>query len=367
MTSKTKFLCIATGGTIAGISDGQGGYRSGAVKAHELLQGADDSTGSWEVIEPYRIGSQHATLSHFCHLGNALADALSSPDIGGVLIVHGTDTLEELSIYLLARFGYLPKPVVMVASMRPSDHPQADGPNNLALGKRLLAQLHKHSGQWLPMLAMDNHVSLGADIAKRSATDVAAFTNANSIPTNLDAKLMIEKIAERSTDLFEQWVDYVGSAVFPDGFNDEIALGEKKAFRQRGVFVGNEGCIEKEECINQPERVTLIYVGVGMGSLDSIATRLKADDYHGQTLVVACPGNASLPEYLFDELKEALSRGTRVVLASRLGCEGIGRGNELNPISKQVFYAPVGWSLPQVMLCERLINRRRRLKPASSV
>jgi L-asparaginase len=124
---------LATGGTIAGRGNATGtSYRSGAVPVGELISaipGVDAiATISAEQIANIPSGDMDESVWRRLH-ARALA-ALADPDVAGIVITHGTDTLEETA-YLLSLILPPTKPVVVVGSMRPSTAISADGPQNL--------------------------------------------------------------------------------------------------------------------------------------------------------------------------------------------------------------------------------------------
>jgi L-asparaginase len=132
------WLLLTTGGTIAGQAASaldNVGYRSGTLGAAELLRAVpalQDALGDAHLQSEALAAIDSKDLSHglWQALVRRLAAALSQPDLGGVVITHGTDTLEETA-YFLHRVLAPTKPVVLTAAMRPASSLQADGPQNL--------------------------------------------------------------------------------------------------------------------------------------------------------------------------------------------------------------------------------------------
>ena len=128
-------LVIGTGGTIAGSAPTATqtvGYRAGVVAVSQLV---DNLPGSADIAElrtsqPFSIGSQHMTSSNWLALASLVRDAQADPAIDGVVVTHGTDTMEETAFFLdvVTAAG---KPVVMTGAMRPATALSADGPANL--------------------------------------------------------------------------------------------------------------------------------------------------------------------------------------------------------------------------------------------
>src|ERR1043165_8765649 len=132
--AKPKIKILATGGTIAGAqaSSSEVGYKSGSfsvddlIKAVPQLKDIADLTGE----QLANIGSQTMNHEVWLKLANRVNEALKSGDTDGVVITHGTDTMEETAFFL-SLVVKSDKPVVLVCSMRPATGISADGPMNL--------------------------------------------------------------------------------------------------------------------------------------------------------------------------------------------------------------------------------------------
>ena len=131
---KPKIVIVATGGTIAGSAGSatEAGYQSGAVGVDILIQAVPQLKEIADVKgeQVASIGSQDMNDEVWIKLANRVNELLASPDVDGVAITHGTDTLEETS-YFLNLVVKSDKPVVMTGSMRPSTAMSADGPLNI--------------------------------------------------------------------------------------------------------------------------------------------------------------------------------------------------------------------------------------------
>ena len=124
---------LATGGTIAGAaeSDVQAGYSSGQVGVDQLLNAVPQAKklANLKGEQISNIGSQDMNDQVWMKLATRINELLAQPDIAGVAITHGTDTIEETA-YFLNLVIKSKKPVVLTASMRPSTALSADGPLN---------------------------------------------------------------------------------------------------------------------------------------------------------------------------------------------------------------------------------------------
>lgn len=126
---------LATGGTIAGADKSKTSttnYRAGAVGVDALIEAVpemqDIANISGEQIA--NIGSQNMTNETLLKLSKRANELLASDDVDGIVVTHGTDTLEETA-YFLNLVTKSDKPIVVVGSMRPSTAIGADGPSNL--------------------------------------------------------------------------------------------------------------------------------------------------------------------------------------------------------------------------------------------
>ena len=133
-TDKPNIVILATGGTIAGSAESQtqAGYESGQVGVEVLINAVPqleelaDVTG--EQIS--NVGSQDMSDAIWLKLATRINELAASDKVDGIVITHGTDTIEETG-YFLNLVVKTDKPVVMTASMRPSTALSADGPLNI--------------------------------------------------------------------------------------------------------------------------------------------------------------------------------------------------------------------------------------------
>src|SRR6267142_4022162 len=131
---KRNIVILATGGTIAGAAatGTQAGYQSGAVTIDAMINAVpgikDLANIKGEQIS--NVGSQDMSFDIMLTLAKRINEVLPSNDVDGIVITHGTDTMEETAFFLNLVVKS-DKPVVMVGSMRPSTAISADGPLNL--------------------------------------------------------------------------------------------------------------------------------------------------------------------------------------------------------------------------------------------
>ena len=127
-------VILATGGTIAGTAASATdttGYRAGALGVEALVAGVPALADHRIEAEPVAaIDSKDMDEATWQRLARRVAHHLARPEVAGVVVTHGTDTLEETA-YFLHRVLAPAKPVVLTAAMRPASALSADGPANL--------------------------------------------------------------------------------------------------------------------------------------------------------------------------------------------------------------------------------------------
>ena len=133
--SLPRLLLIATGGTIASqAADATqtGRYAAATLGAASLLQALPSLQGlaQIEVEQPYAIGSEHLHSSHWMRLCTRIRQAQQDQGLRGMVLTHGTDTLEETAL-VLDLLCERRVPVVITGAMRPASALSADGPMNL--------------------------------------------------------------------------------------------------------------------------------------------------------------------------------------------------------------------------------------------
>ena len=173
---KPGVVILATGGTIAGAaaSGTQAAYTSGAVTIDAMVAAVpgiqEMATIKGEQIS--NVGSQDISFDIMLKLAKRINELMAMNDVDGIVVTHGTDTMEETAFFLnLVVKG--DKPVVMVGSMRPSTAVSADGPLNLynAVG---VAVDPKAKGRGV-LVVMNDWIHAAHSLTKTSTTAIQTF------------------------------------------------------------------------------------------------------------------------------------------------------------------------------------------------
>ncbi|PSW07264.1 L-asparaginase 2 [Photobacterium lipolyticum] len=171
---------LATGGTIAGAGQSatESSYTSGKVGVDELIAAVPEMTKIADISgeQVVKIGSQDMNDEVWLTLAKRVNDLLAQDDVDGVVITHGTDTMEETA-YFLDLTVKSEKPVVLVGAMRPSTAMSADGPTNL-YNAVVTATDEDSKGRGV-LVAMNDSVFDARDVTKTSTTAVQTFQSPN--------------------------------------------------------------------------------------------------------------------------------------------------------------------------------------------
>src|SRR5690349_5895962 len=171
-----NIIILATGGTIAGAAatGTQAAYTSGAVTIDSMLTAVPGITDLANIKgeQISNVGSQDMSFEILLKLAQRINELAKSPAVDGIVITHGTDTMED-SAFFLNLTVKTDKPVVMVGSMRPSTAVSADGPLNLynAVG---VAADPKAAGRGV-LIVMNDQIQGAHSLTKTSTTAVQTF------------------------------------------------------------------------------------------------------------------------------------------------------------------------------------------------
>ena len=179
--AKPTIYILATGGTIAGSGSGalDTSYTSGTVTVDKLIAAVPEinkiATIKGEQIS--NIGSQEMNNEVWFKLANRVNELLTSGKADGIVITHGTDTMEETA-YFLNLVVKSDKPIVMVGAMRNSGSLSADGPLNIFNAVNV-AMCKKAVGKGV-MVVMNDEIHAAREVTKTNTTAVDTFKSPNS-------------------------------------------------------------------------------------------------------------------------------------------------------------------------------------------
>jgi len=179
--TKPSIVVLATGGTIAGAANTnvQAGYTSGQVGVEQLIAAVPEAQkiANLRGEQISNIGSQDMNDEVWLKLANRVNALVAMPDVGGVVITHGTDTIEETA-YFLNLVVKSKKPVVMTAAMRPATALSADGPLNFFNAVAVAAD--KDAAGRGVLVVINDWIHGAASLTKTSTTAVQTFLSPQS-------------------------------------------------------------------------------------------------------------------------------------------------------------------------------------------
>ena len=174
--SLPNVVVLATGGTIAGAaaSDVQAGYTSGQVGVEQLLAAVPQAKklGNLRGEQISNIGSQDMNDEVWLKLARRINELAAMKDVDGIVVTHGTDTIEETA-YFLNLVTKSRKPVVLTAAMRPSTALSADGPLNFYNAVAVAA--NKDAAGRGVLVVVNDWIHGASSLTKASTTAVQTF------------------------------------------------------------------------------------------------------------------------------------------------------------------------------------------------
>jgi L-asparaginase len=164
-------VVIATGGTIASLADPETGAVRPAVSADDLVRGVP-GLGPVEVHEVARVNGWNVTPETMVEVARRAAAALAHDDVPGVVVTHGTDTVEETAFLCDITVGS-DRPVVFAAAMRSGGEIAADGPRNLLCAAQVAGE-PAASGLGA-LLVLNDEIHAARWARKQDSSRVSAF------------------------------------------------------------------------------------------------------------------------------------------------------------------------------------------------
>ena len=175
--AKPNVVILATGGTIAGAGASalnSATYAAAKVPVDKLLAGLPELANVANVKgeQVSQIASESFTNDNLLKLGKRISALVKQPDVDGIVVTHGTDTLEETA-YFLNLVIRTNKPIVVVGSMRPGTALSADGALNLFDAVSVAAS--KDAAGKGVLVTMNDEIQSGRDVSKTINIKTEAF------------------------------------------------------------------------------------------------------------------------------------------------------------------------------------------------
>ena len=230
-----KIVVLATGGTIAGAGKpGENlGYRSGSISGVELVKSVPGLSGlaELEVEQVCNINSDDVNSKIWIALANRIQAVCERGDVDGVVVMHGTDTMEETAFFLSLVLD-VEKPVVLTGAMRPATSLAPDGPANLCFAVGIAAGCNGAACRGV-CVAFAGKVLDARRVQKVHANDLDAFDAIGSACGSVLPKFSIEGFSELPK-----------VAVLYFHADADSALLEFAAQRSAGIVIAGAGACE---------------------------------------------------------------------------------------------------------------------------
>ncbi len=199
-----NIVILATGGTIAGAGElGKDiGYKSGSIKAQALIDAIPELKNVANIcVEQFcNINSDDVTSEIWLALAKRIQELLQREDVDGIVIMHGTDTMEETAFFLSLTLGgsapsaaeIAAKPVIMTGSMRPATAAEPDGPANLLFAVKSAVEMSAKNDATV-YVAFAGKLMDARSVQKIQANDLDAFAELSSRTSFRDRHLVNAK------------------------------------------------------------------------------------------------------------------------------------------------------------------------------
>ncbi len=173
--AKNIFI-LATGGTISGSAESEieSKYKPSKIDISQIVKSVPkiDKVANLQAEQLLQVSSQNISGENWIEIAKRADEILKKSEIDGLVITHGTDTMEETA-YFLHLVLKSQKPIVVTGSMRPSSSISADGPLNL-FNAISLAASKKAFGKGV-LILMNDEIFSARDAVKKHSTNAASF------------------------------------------------------------------------------------------------------------------------------------------------------------------------------------------------
>lgn len=277
--AKPNIVILATGGTIAGAGDSstKSSYSSGTVTVDKLISAVPEINKMANIKgeQISNIGSQEMNNKVWLKLAKRVNELLKKDSVDGVVVTHGTDTMEATS-YFLDLTVKTEKPIVFVGAMRSGSSISADGPLNIY--NAVSVAINKDSYKKGVLVVMNDEIHAAREVTKTNTSRVNAFSSVNT--------------------------GQIGNVYYGD-VRFYLESTRKNTYQ-------TEFDIEK---INSLPRVDILY-GHANDSTELVEAAVKAG---AKGIIHAGMGNGNIYPTTQDALGEAVKKGVVVARTSRVG------------------------------------------------
>jgi L-asparaginase len=278
-----KIVILGTGGTIAGMAADAAdnlGYTAAEIGIEQLVKALPRQGDMPYVLvteQVAQVDSKDMDFAVWRQLAGRVSHWLEQSDVQGIVITHGTDTLEETSWFLQALLNPV-KPVVLTCAMRPATALAPDGPQNMM--DAIAVAMHAGARGTVAVCAGVIHGA--ADVQKVHTYRLDAFSSGDCGPLGY--------VEEGRLRLLRDW---------PDSSASPLSAGPAGGVKLPGIA-------------SWPRvEIVMNYAGAGAALVDA----LVANGVHG--IVAAGTGNGTLHHELEKALLGAQAKGVSVVRATR--------------------------------------------------
>jgi L-asparaginase len=236
MADRPRVAVVFTGGTISMLPDPVTGAAVPALDGAAILARVPglEAIAELEPIDWGLVPASHLRFSQILEIGGVIADAAEREDIDGVVVVQGTDVLEETS-YAWDLLHAIETPVVVVGAMRNAGEPDYEGPANVTDAVRVAAD-PRMRGQGVSVV-MDGRILPADDVTKTDSQAIDTFQalNAGALGSVHDGTVVLER-QRRDRRTLERWpesaaepVAIITAVVSTDGslLRAAVALGAR--------------------------------------------------------------------------------------------------------------------------------------------
>ena len=284
---KKQVLVLTTGGTIAGsATTDKLEYKAGNTKGEDLVASIPALQNMAKIhVDPVaQIGSQDMSDTILLKLAKKVQAAENNPSISGIVITHGTDTMEETAFFL-DKLINSKKPIILTGAMRPTNFISSDGASNLVNAVKLATRPEAYHQP--VMIVMNDMIYDAHSVQKSHTTSLQTFQSPNTGPIG---------IINNDHVYFYRTSSNARKHIY--------AIPEKAPF----------------------PRVEIIYSHIQMdGDLIHDAVKRGA-----KGIILAGVGDGNTSTQAIQALKEVASKGVIVVRSSRTGSGFVNRNVEVN-------------------------------------